>query len=348
MRAFETFGEDPAQTFVVGAADGGTRLDQYLASVAVSLTRAQVRRAIDEGRVSIDRRVAHKAGESLRAGQRVELQIVPPQPDRAEPQPIALDIVYEDADLVVVDKPAGLVVHPAVGHAAGTLVNALLHHCHDLSGIGGALRPGIVHRLDRDTSGLLVATKNDRAHAALAAQFAQHSVFRRYLALVAAGAQLGATGTVRRAIGRHPRDRKRFTSKAARGGKDAATHWRVVARGSGVAALIVALETGRTHQIRVHLADEGFPLLLDPTYGRTPPPLVQRLREGLDRQALHAFALGFEHPVSGVTLRFWRPPPVDLDGALRALFGDPGRDGVLAALAREVEAPAAVGPTGQG
>ena len=231
--------------------------------------------------------------------------------DTLEPEEIPLDLLYEDSHLLVVNKPAGMVVHPAVGHRAGTLVHALLHHCAGLSVIGGVERPGIVHRLDKGTSGLLMVAKNDQAHRSLSAQLKEHSIDREYLALVR-GTPSAEQGTIDAPIGRHPQDRKRFTTHA-RIGRAAQTHWCVEKRFADLTLLRVRLETGRTHQIRVHLASVGFPILGDPVYGGG----RRKNRElGLDRQALHATLLGFEHPNSGKRLRFEAELPLDLQDVL--------------------------------
>ncbi len=233
----------------------GQRLDQALAQLA-GVPRAQAQRWIEAGRVAVD---GGRARPSQRVVAGAEIAVDPPEatPLAAQPEAIPLVILHEDADLIVIDKPAGLVVHPAPGHASGTLVNALLHHCRDLAGIGGVLRPGIVHRLDRGTSGVLVAAKRDAAHAALAAQFKDHSIERVYHALVR-GVPSADTGHVERAIGRHPTDRKRMSVRT-KSGRAAETHWRVTRRfaKSGVALLEVRPATGRTHQIRVHLSSVG-------------------------------------------------------------------------------------------
>jgi 23S rRNA pseudouridine1911/1915/1917 synthase len=289
----------------------GLRADQALATLA-GVTRAQARRWIDEGRAQVGGRPA-RAAQRVAAGERIDA--LPPEPIAASAvaEPIALDVLHEDEDLIVVDKPAGLVVHPAPGHPGGTLVNALLHRCGDLAGIGGVLRPGIVHRLDRGTSGVLVAAKRDAAHAALAAQFHDHTVLRVYLAIVR-GAPAVEGGRVERAIGRHPRDRKRMSVETT-AGRRAVTAWRVRERfpARGFALLEVRPETGRTHQIRVHLAASGLPIAGDPVYGRAArapggPPL--------DRPALHAAVLGFTHPRTGERMRFEAPPPADFRAAL--------------------------------
>jgi 23S rRNA pseudouridine1911/1915/1917 synthase len=310
-------------SFRIGLSDqgGGTRLDQYLtdalAGASPPLSRSQVRRLIDEGQVVVNR-CAVKAGTKLRAGDAVEVTILPPAPARAEPQAMDLDVLYEDAHLIVVDKPAGLVVHPAPGHPDHTLVNALLARCTDLAGIGGELRPGIVHRLDKGTSGVMVATKDDETHALLAARFKDKSLLREYLAVVAPPLSMTA-GRFATLYGRHPVHRKRFSSKVAVG-KNAVTHYRVEESFADAALVRCRLETGRTHQIRVHFADDGHPLLGDPTYGRRPASArLVELAAALGRQALHAAVLAFDHPRTGAPLRFETPPPADLQSMLEAL-----------------------------
>jgi len=264
-----------------------------------------------------------RAAQKVRNGERIEVEAPEPVLLQAEPQPLTLVVVYEDAHLVVVDKPAGLVVHPAPGHPDRTLVNALLHRCPDLQGIGGVVRPGIVHRIDRDTSGLLVVAKTGQAHEFLAALFKEHRIERRYRALVHQGSRLADRGTYRTLYGRHPHDRKRFSSKVVRG-RSAVTRWQVVERLGSLAVVTVQLQTGRSHQIRVHFSEHGHPLVGDPLYGgaradgrlpRAEAVLVARL----GRQALHAELLGFPHPVSGELLRFASPLPGDLDGLIAAL-----------------------------
>jgi 23S rRNA pseudouridine1911/1915/1917 synthase len=300
------------KSFIVGEVDAGERVDQALASIT-GISRSQARRWIDEGLVRVNTR-------PVRASQRVQLgdalEAEPPEalPSPLQPEPIALAILWEDADLLVIDKPAGLVVHPAPGHASGTLVNALLHHCADLAGVGGVLRPGIVHRLDRGTSGVLVVAKNDFAHRALADQFRDHSIERIYRALVR-GSPGPDAGRVDRPIGRHPRERKRMSVHAPVA-REAHTGWRVLARypRSQRAWLEVRPETGRTHQIRVHLASAGLPLAGDPVYGRGRASPADPARP-----ALHAAVLGFQHPRSGERVRFEAPLPADLAGLLERL-----------------------------
>jgi len=302
------------------------RLDRFLAETLGDFSRAQLKKLIDEGRVQLNGAPA-KAGARLRGGETILLVPFAPEPVDTLPQDIPLSILYEDSDLIVIDKPAGMVVHPAPGHADGTLVNALLHHCGDLAGIGGELRPGIVHRLDKDTSGVLVATKNDRAHQALAAQFKEHSITRRYLALVHGQVQQ-VRGTVDKAIGRHPTERKKMSSRS-RQGRRAVTHWQVLRRFDldRLSWLELALETGRTHQIRVHMAEMNLPLVGDPVYGQQRRAnaisdlQLRRLLQQLQRQALHARLLGFRHPGNGEYMEFSSPLPDDLGQILDYLDG---------------------------
>ncbi len=291
----------------------GSRLDSAVALRQPDLSRSRIRRLIEAGQITVSQ-ARVKVAYRLRPGDRVEGQVPAPEPLVLRPEAIPLDVVYQDASLVVVNKPAGMVVHPAAGQRSGTLVHALLHHCRDLSGIGGVLRPGIVHRLDKGTSGLLVVAKSDAAHRALAAQFKCHSVDREYLALVR-GAPKREYGSVDAAIGRHPQDRKRFSTRA-RSGRRAVTHWSVEQRFRGLTLLRVRLETGRTHQIRVHLASIGLPVAGDPVYGGG--RVVSRVL-GLERQALHAAILGFEPPDAGTRLRFESPLPRDLCDVIAGL-----------------------------
>jgi 23S rRNA pseudouridine1911/1915/1917 synthase len=300
-------------TFLVGESEAGVRLDLALATLA-DLSRSQARRWIDEGRVRVNDRIPSPSHRVV-AGDLVEAH--PPEPRESPllPEATPLSILYEDGDLVVVDKPAGLVVHPAPGHPTGTLVNALLHHCEDLAGVGGVLRPGIVHRLDRGTSGVLVVAKRDESHRALARQFHDHSVERVYCALVR-GLPREESGRIDRPIGRHVSDRKRM-SVVSRRGREACTVWRVATRypASDRSWLEIRPETGRTHQIRVHLAASGLPIVGDPVYGRR----GRADDSSLDRPALHAQVLGFDHPRDGRRLRFEAPLPPDLSELLERL-----------------------------
>lgn len=306
--------------FVVSAAHAGQRLDSVLAELA-SVSRSQVQRWIEDERVQIAGSVA-RASRTVAVGETIEARPAPPVAMSLEPEAIALVVLYEDADLIVLDKPAGLVVHPAPGHPRGTLVNALVHHCRGtLSGIGGVARPGIVHRLDRGTSGVLVAAKTNLAHQGLAAQFAQHTIERIYRTFVRALPR-AESGRIDRPIGRHPEDRQRMSVRA-RGGRTAVTNWRVVVRDPkrGIAELEIRPETGRTHQIRVHLASAGLPIVGDVVYGRARGEDAQ-----LGRPALHAARLGFVHPRSSERLRFEAPLPPDL-AALAASLASLPREG---------------------
>jgi 23S rRNA pseudouridine1911/1915/1917 synthase len=305
---------------VVGEAG---RLDSTISVAWAELSRAQAQRLIEDGRVTLGGAVVTKSGARVRPGDAIEIRVPPPEPLELVAEPIPLSILYEDAEVIVIDKPAGMVVHPAPGHSRGTLVNALLFHCTDLAGIGGVLRPGIVHRLDKDTTGVMIATKTDRAHASLTAQFAAKSrgepggISREYLAITSPPPP-APTGTLRTAYGRHPIHRKKFTSKLA-GGKAAVTHWRVLETVfDGDAALVqFVLETGRTHQIRVHASDAGWPLVGDPVYGHKPhSERVAEVARALGRQALHAHTLAFTHPTSGERMSFTAPVPADFSRAM--------------------------------
>jgi 23S rRNA pseudouridine1911/1915/1917 synthase len=299
-------GDEDDELHELVVAEGG-RLDAVIAAAIAELSRTQVQRLIDEGRVTLAGAVVRKANTRAVPGDAIEVRVPPPEPIEVAAEDIPLAILFEDADVIVIDKPAGLVVHPAAGHASGTLVNALLFHCKDLSGIGGVARPGIVHRLDKDTSGVLVATKTDRAHQALSAAWQETD--RAYVALCAPPPpQL--RGTLRTLYGRHPVDRKRFSSKVA-AGKPAVSKYEVIEKLRGASLVRFELETGRTHQIRVHAADHGFPIVGDAVYGKKSPLIA--------RQALHAQMLAFAHPVTGEPLRFETPPPADFAAALAAL-----------------------------
>lgn len=295
-------------------ASGGERLDKALAE-ASALSRERVKGLLGEGRILIDGRPASSASASAREGAEWSISVPEAAPAEAQAQDIPLAVVFEDEHLIIIDKPAGLVVHPAAGNPDGTLVNALLHHCvGQLSGIGGVARPGIVHRIDKDTSGLLVAAKSDTAHEGLARQFADHSIERAYLAVVS-GVPVPPSGTVRGRIGRSPTNRKKMAPLADSDsrGKHAVTHYRTLEALPGAALVECRLETGRTHQVRVHMASIGHALLGDPLYGRPNPRFRPVLADlGFARQALHAAILGFIHPVSGETLRFSSTLPADM------------------------------------
>ena len=291
--------------------EGGERLDAYLARSVEGLTRSAAQRLLEEGRVTSGGKPLKKSGKTA-PGTAIEVSLPDPEPVDVVPQEIPLDVVYEDGDVIVVNKPVGMVVHPAPGHPDGTLVNALLYHCgNTLSGINGELRPGIVHRIDRDTSGLIIAAKNDKAHLALAEQLQDHSLARVYEA-VAVGSFRADSGTVDAPIGRHPVDRKKMAVEP-RNGRPAVTHWRVLARYSGCTHVECRLETGRTHQIRVHLASIGHPLLGDTVYGSKKP------YPGLAGQCLHARRLIFRHPRTGERVELECPLPDWFQGVLDKL-----------------------------
>ena len=279
------------QILVIEAAESAERIDALLARSVEGLTRSAAQRLLEQGAVTL-RGCPVKKNHKTAPGERFTLTLPEPEPAVPEPEDIPLDVRYEDDDLIVVNKPRGMVVHPAPGHPDGTLVNALLHHCGDtLSGVGGEKRPGIVHRIDKDTSGLLIAAKNDFAHLALSAQLSDHSLARTYEAVVI-GNLREDSGTVDAPIGRHPTDRKRM-AVTQKNSRPAVTHWEVLARYPGYTHVRCRLETGRTHQIRVHMAHIGHPLLGDLIYGRKKPEL------GLEGQCLHARELTFVHPRTG-------------------------------------------------
>jgi len=309
-------------TYIVSPSDQGLRVDVFLQKHNPELTRSHIKRLIDSRRVTVND-LAPKAGLKLKEGFRIELHIPLPEPMKAVPEPIPLDILFEDEAILIVNKPPGLVVHPAAGNYSGTLVNGLLYHCRSLSKPGEVLRPGIVHRLDKNTSGVMVVAKNDRSHNHLAAQFKDHSITRRYLALVVGGMK-ESRGTISSLIGRHPRDRKKMSSNPVRG-KEAITHWEVLKSYRFFTLLRVNLETGRTHQIRVHLAGMHRPVFGDPEYGgRKPSGTISRAAFGsclrlIKRQALHAAILGFIHPFEEKYVEFSAPPPEDFTSVLEKI-----------------------------
>lgn len=326
----------------LGPEEAGGRLDQALGRHWPDLSRSRLQGLIGQGRLRVDGRPVAAASARAEAGRTYQLTLPPPAPPRPEPQAIPLAVVHEDDDLIVVDKPAGMAAHPAAGSLSGTLVHALLHHCAgSLSGIGGEARPGIVHRIDKDTTGLIVAAKNDLAHQGLAAQFAAHSIERAYYA-IARGAPPQRSGVVDTRLVRSPDDRRKqkvLPDPDATAGKRAVTHYWVVERfgqakgaagGRPAATLLECrLETGRTHQIRAHLAHLGAPLIGDPLYGKDrglkaagAGPALEAAKEAaraFPRQALHAGVLGFTHPRSNARLRFTAPMPADLETLLAAL-----------------------------
>lgn len=286
------------------------RLDAFLASSLDGLTRSQATRLIESGEVAVNGRAVSKSYK-LAGGEDIVVTLPEPEPVEAVPQDIPLDVVYEDADVIVVNKPSGMVVHPAPGHPDGTLVNALLYHCAGtLSGIGGALRPGIVHRIDRDTSGLIIAAKNDAAHQYLSAQLADHTLARTYECIVV-GKLREDRGTVDAPIARHPTDRKRMAVIA--GGREAVTHWEVIARYPGYTHVRCRLETGRTHQIRVHMAYIGHPILGDTVYG------AKKEVPGLTGQCLHAVGLRFLHPRTHEVVELSCPLPEEFTRMLQKI-----------------------------
>ncbi len=317
---------------VAGEVAAGMRIDQWLAGeLAPDFSRARLKALIETGNVTVNGKPVGQPKFRIAAGDRCQVNLPPPEPAAPEPEEIALDILYEDDDLIVINKPAGLVVHPGAGNATGTLVNALMHHCgSSLSGIGGVMRPGIVHRLDKDTSGVMVVAKNDRAHRVLSEAFADHGrttgLERAYTAIVW-GAPERNKGTIDAPLGRASGDRTRqaVVSETRSDARHAVTHYRILekfgrdASGQAIASNVECrLETGRTHQIRVHMAHIGHPLVGDQTYGKAFATKVNRLPEqvaeivkNFGRQALHAQLLSFEHPATGEKLRFEAPPPDD-------------------------------------
>ena len=326
-----------ALALVVPAEAAGERIDRFLGGakecVEANLSRSRLQGLMAAGAVLVDGATVTQLSQKLKGGENIAINVPAPLPFAPEGQAIPLEIVFEDANLIIINKPAGLVVHPAPGHADGTLVNALIHHCGDsLSGIGGVRRPGIVHRLDKDTSGLLVVAKTDAAHHGLAALFADHgrsgSLVRRYLALVW-GAPERSQSTIDAPLGRHATAREKMTVR--KDGRTAVTHYRVTAvygpPGHATASLIeCSLETGRTHQIRVHMAHIGHPVLGDELYGagfrskvHILPQAAREVLVAMHRQALHAAVLGFEHPVTGEDLLFERPPPEDMARLMAAV-----------------------------
>ena len=288
----------------------GKRLDAYLADTLDDLTRSAAANLIEAGAVFVDGKTAAKSLK-IAGGETVEVTLPEPEPIDAVPQNIPLDVVYEDGDVIVVNKPSGMVVHPAPGHPDGTLVNALLYHCGEsLSGIGGALRPGIVHRIDRDTSGLIIAAKNDAAHQSLTSQLSDHTLGRTYECIVT-GNLREDKGTVDAPIARHPTDRKKMA--VVQGGRNAVTHWEVIARYPGYTHVRCRLETGRTHQIRVHMAYLGHPILGDTVYGS------KKEVPGLTGQCLHAVGLRFLHPRTGELVQLSCELPEEFTKMLRKI-----------------------------
>ncbi len=306
----------------VSEKDRGKRLDQFLVEAGLTLSRSQAKRLIETKAILLDQKPA-KPSHHVKTGELIGGIIPAPEPLSSTPEPLPLSILFEDPSILVVDKPAGMVVHPAAGNPSGTLVNALLHHCKDLSGINGVLRPGIVHRLDKDTSGVMVVAKGDIAYHHLSRQFKNRVIEKVYLA-ISHGNFEQDHGTIDAAIGRHPSERKRM-STYTRKGRDAATEWKVVERFKTVSLLEIHPRTGRTHQIRVHLSSIGHPIFGDPLYGRKNKPgsirdpLLRECTKRIGRQALHARRLAFIHPVTGQRVEFVAPLPEDMAEVLSCL-----------------------------
>lgn len=302
--------EEESMEWTADAGAAKERIDKFVKSqTGEQYSRSQIQLWIEEGNIVVNGNQV-KTNHKIAEGDVISLHVPEAEPVEIVPEDIPLDVYYEDSDVIVVNKERGMVVHPAPGHSSGTLVNALMHHCKDLSGINGELRPGIVHRIDKDTSGLLMAAKNDKAHASLAAQLKEHSVTRKYFAIVH-GNVSHDQGTIDAPIGRDPQDRKMYTV-IERNSKHAVTHFQVAERFGDYTLLELKLETGRTHQIRVHMKFIGHPLVGDPMYGRS---------KGIKMsgQALHAAVLGFVHPSSGEYMEFSAPLPVDMENVLQSL-----------------------------
>ena len=309
--------EDSRHLFSVNEADTAQRLDAFLVLQSRNLTRSRVQELIRSGFVRVNHHLS-KPGYRLKTGDHIEVTLPPPQPLRLDPEPVSFELIYEDPWLIVVNKPPGIVVHPAPGHFTGTLVHGLLQHCTDLSGIGGVMRPGIVHRLDKDTSGLMVVAKNDAAHAYLSAQFKAGKVTKNYVALVH-GIVKGGKGEINLPIGRHPVRRKEMSVQPSKG-RVAKTLWEKQEELAGLFSLLsVSPKTGRTHQIRVHLSHVGYPIVGDPVYGPRRGWWKKRFPEDsglsglIERQMLHAGTLGFVHPQGGDYREYTAPLPADME-----------------------------------
>lgn len=305
------YSNNACEVFTVGSQDTNSRIDIYLAQHVKGMSRNRVQGLIEEGRVTVNESLCEDKNYRLKQGDRVSINVPPPEQVSLEAENIELDIIYEDQDLLVINKPGGMVVHPAPGHSRGTMVNALLGHCRDLSGIGGVIRPGIVHRLDKDTTGLLIAVKNDLAYSEISRQLKERKLLREYIALVC-GQVSPVSGQIEAPIGRHPRNRKKMA--VVEGGREAVTRYRVIKLYNRHSLLKLNLETGRTHQIRVHLSYIGYPVVGDPLYakgakGGLPSELVPA-------QLLHARKIKFKHPRSGELFQFSVPLPEPFKKAL--------------------------------
>jgi 23S rRNA pseudouridine1911/1915/1917 synthase len=313
--------------------DAGMRLDAYISRQVADCTRSYAAQLIRKGHVLVDGAAA-KPSHRVKTSEQISIDIPPPEPVELVPEPMALDILFEDRHLIVINKPPGLVVHPAAGHPSGTLVNGIFHHCPDLEGIGGEMRPGIVHRLDKDTSGVIVVAKSARVLADLSAQFKSRQVAKQYLALVH-GVPDRESGTIDLPIGRHPTDRKKMSTASPRG-REALTLWRVKEKFPGAALLEIDLKTGRTHQIRVHCQSMGHPLLGETVYGSRKirfraaegDAVLDAALRGIQRQMLHAFQLRLVHPVSAEDLQFQAPVPADMNAVITALRAGSEKDGL--------------------
>jgi 23S rRNA pseudouridine1911/1915/1917 synthase len=310
-------------SFSAEAADTDTRIDLYLSSNLKELTRSRIQSLIKEGNIKVNNSPV-KTSYRLKAGDEIALSIPPSSPYLLNPEPLDLSIIYEDSSIIVMDKPPGMVIHPAPGHESGTLVHGLLHHCNDLSGIGGILRPGIVHRLDKDTSGLLVVAKNDNAHNFLSSQFKNSKVSKKYIALVH-GIPQGDEGTIDLPISRHPVKRKEMAVSSVKG-KNALTIWKIKEiLGKKFALLSVTIKTGRTHQIRVHMSHIGHPVVGDPVYGfksawwKKNTNCSKEMLDSIKRQMLHSEYLGFLHPDTKEYSEFRSPVPQDMNLAIEKI-----------------------------
>lgn len=309
---------DKTLTFVIPAGLSGKRADAVLPDLLPELTRSRIKKLIEEKNILVDGSPI-KPSRKLGPGETVHVTIPAPAPLEAAPEDIQINVIYEDEYIAVIDKPAGMTVHPGAGVAGGTLVNALLHHLGGLSGVGGKVRPGIVHRLDKNTSGVIVVAKDDASHNSLAAQFKSRSVEKRYLAIVE-GVMKTDSGSISSRIGRHPADRKKMSSKAP-SGRESLTLWKVRKKLRGATLVEARPRTGRTHQIRVHFSETGHPLLADEVYGGKgrKPPVISAAAEIIGRHALHAWKLAFSHPRTGERMEFTSPIPEDMKKTLNFL-----------------------------